>query len=80
MKMKVAPKEHRAPLRRHGWIIAVAMFMVLPLTGCNISRRPPVAAVQPNYSYLRAPVAPAQPVAEVAIATRPISLGNAPTE
>ena len=73
-------KEHHVLFRRHGWIIALAMFMVLTLSGCNISHRPPIAAIQPNYSYLRAPVSPVQPVAQTAIATRSVSIGNAPNE
>ena len=34
---------------------ALALIM-LSLGGCNMSRRQPVAAIEPTYSYLRAPV------------------------
>ena len=79
MRMKEA-KEHRVALRRHGWIIAVVMVMVLAVTACNSARREPVVAVQPTFAYLRVPVSPVQPIADAAVVTRPLSIGNAPGE
>ncbi|MEE9212599.1 MAG: hypothetical protein V3U29_08095 [Phycisphaeraceae bacterium] len=47
------------------------MSGMLSISGCNIARREPVAAIEPTYSYLRAPAAAVARPSEVAVAQAP---------
>ena len=69
----------------YGGLIAALFVMLFVTSGCNSSRRDPVATIEPTYSYLRAPVAQtgtsAASVAQLPQSvTTPTSVVNVPVE